>query len=203
MSGYLSSANIPNSVTSIDWEAFYECSSLTNVTIGNSVNSIGDGAFYNCSNLTNVTIGSSVKSIGDIAFFNCSSLMSVTIGSSVKSIGNRAIGYLNSYNANSTKIDGFIIYGHTGSEAERYATENSFTFIPLIIMGDIDGDGVVEIRDTTWIQRHVAEVEMPLVIDKTTADVDGDGIITVMDATAIQYYLANMKTSYKIGEKIE
>lgn len=44
---------------------------------------------------------------------------------------------------------------------------------------------------------------MPFVINKTTADVDGDGIITVMDATAIQYYLANMKTTYKIGEKIE
>ena len=71
------------------------------------------------------------------------------------------------------------------------------------LLGDVDGDGEVEIRDSTWIQRHIAEVEMPFVINKTTADVDGDGIITVMDATAIQYYLANMKTSYKIGEKIE
>ena len=71
------------------------------------------------------------------------------------------------------------------------------------ILGDVDSDGNVEIRDATWIQRHVGKVEMPFVINKTTADVDGDGIITVMDATAIQYYLANMKTSYKIGEKIE
>lgn len=61
----------------------------------------------------------------------------------------------------------------------------------------------IEVRDATWIERHVSEVEMPFVISKTTADVDGDGIITVMDATAIQYYLANMKTTYKIGEKIE
>lgn len=71
------------------------------------------------------------------------------------------------------------------------------------ILGDVDGDSNVEIRDSTWIQRHVTKEEMPFVINKTTADVDGDGIITVMDATAIQYYLANMKTSYKIGEKIE
>ena len=72
-----------------------------------------------------------------------------------------------------------------------------------IILGDVDGDSTIEIRDATWIQRHVTKEEMPFVINKTTADVDGDGIITVMDATAIQHYLANMKTSYKIGEKIE
>lgn len=46
-------------------------------------------------------------------------------------------------------------------------------------------------------------MEIPFMIDKETSDIDGDGKITVMDATAIQYYLANMKTTYKIGEKIE
>ena len=71
------------------------------------------------------------------------------------------------------------------------------------ILGDADGDGSVEIRDATWIQRHDANIEIPFAISKTTADVDGDNNITVMDVTAIQYYLANMKTSYKIGEKIE
>lgn len=71
-----------------------------------------------------------------------------------------------------------------------------------ILIGDVDGDGEVEIRDSTWIQRHVTEVEMPFVINKTTADVDGDGIITVMDATAIQYYLANIKNLYHIGGTI-
>lgn len=71
------------------------------------------------------------------------------------------------------------------------------------ILGDADGDGSVEIRDATWIQRHDANIEIPFAISKTTADIDGDNNITVMDATAIQYYLANMKTSYKIGEKIE
>lgn len=71
------------------------------------------------------------------------------------------------------------------------------------ILGDVDNDGDVEIRDATWIQRHVTKEEMPFTISKTTADVDVDGNITVMDATVIQYYLANMKTAYKIGEKIE
>ncbi len=78
---------IPSSVTSIDREAFYKCSSLTSVTIPSSVTSIGGYAFYGCSGLTSVTIPSSVTSIGSDAFGGCSGLTSVTIPSSVTSIG--------------------------------------------------------------------------------------------------------------------
>ena len=62
---------IPNSVTSIGYAAFRECSGLTSVTIPNSVTSIGGGAFYGCSGLTSVTIPNSVTSIGNYAFTLC------------------------------------------------------------------------------------------------------------------------------------
>ncbi len=45
---------IPDSVTTIGWGAFYQCSSLTSVTIPDSVTEIGDYAFYECSSLTSV-----------------------------------------------------------------------------------------------------------------------------------------------------
>ena len=66
------------SVTTIGYNTFYGCSSLTNVTIPNSVTSIGYGAFDGCSSMTSVTIGNSVSSIGDNAFHYCSGLTSVT-----------------------------------------------------------------------------------------------------------------------------
>lgn len=69
--------------------------------------------------------------------------------------------------------------------------------------GDVDDDGAIMIVDATYIQRHIVGIPIPFTLNETVADTDGDGIITVMDATAIQYYLANMKTTYKIGEKIE
>ena len=84
---YLKSATIPNSVKVIGRAAFEGCSSLTSVTISNSVKVIETSAFSQCTSLTSVTIPNSVTSIGYWAFDDCSSLISVTIPNSVTSIG--------------------------------------------------------------------------------------------------------------------
>ena len=86
----LTSITIPNSVTSIGYEAFFCCSSLTSITIPNSVTSIGIDAFNNCSGLTSIEIPNSVTSIGRDAFYGCSGLTSITIPNSVTSIGELA-----------------------------------------------------------------------------------------------------------------
>ncbi len=92
----LTSVTIPDSVTSIGEYAFSDCTSLPSVTIPDSVTSIGVGAFYGCTSLISVTIPDSVTSIGNSAFSWCTSLTSVTIGNSVTSIGNRAFWYCTS-----------------------------------------------------------------------------------------------------------
>ena len=71
---------------------FYHCRNLTSATIPNSVTSIGVDAFYGCTSLENITIPDSVTTIRDYAFENCTSLASVTIGNGVTSIGSRAFG---------------------------------------------------------------------------------------------------------------
>ena len=86
----LTSVTIPNSVTDIGDYAFYGCSSLTSVTIPNNVTSIGKQAFRNCTSLTSVTIPNSVISIQSQAFYGCNSLFSVTIPNSVTSINGSA-----------------------------------------------------------------------------------------------------------------
>ena len=81
---------IDDSVTSIDWNAFFWCESLTSITIPNSVTSIGYEAFNCCESLTNITIPDSVTIIGEFAFNCCKSLTSITIPDSVTSISNGA-----------------------------------------------------------------------------------------------------------------
>ena len=130
----LTSVIIPDSVTSISDSVFYGCTGLTSVTIPDSVTEIGDYAFKGCAGLTSITIPDSVTKIGKVAFAGCTGFASVTIPSSVIKIGYNAFGYYYKKVNNNVyviKRDSFTIKGYTGSEAEKYATDNGFTFVAL------------------------------------------------------------------------
>ena len=72
----LTTYTIPNSVTSIGYDAFVYCRALKSITIPNSVTEIGGSAFRYCEALTSVTIPNSVTSIGGGAFQGCKALTS-------------------------------------------------------------------------------------------------------------------------------
>ncbi|MBQ7965898.1 MAG: dockerin type I repeat-containing protein [Ruminococcus sp.] len=62
----------------------------------------------------------------------------------------------------------------------------------LMMMGDVNGDGKVNIMDVTAIQLHIAEIEMVAENKMPCADTDKNGEISIMDATQIQLLLADM-----------
>ena len=82
----LTQITLPSSVTYISSQAFWGCSSLTSVNIPVGVVNIDYGAFRDCSSLTDIIIPSSVSRIDGEAFYGCSSLTSVNIPMSVKRI---------------------------------------------------------------------------------------------------------------------
>ena len=79
---------IPNSVTTIAYEAFQGCTGLTSIVIPSSVTTIAQAAFQNCSNLTSITIPNSVTTINRFAFAYCSSLKSVELSNSLNKLEN-------------------------------------------------------------------------------------------------------------------
>ena len=102
----LTSITIPNSVTSIGYYAFYNCYNLTSIVIPNSVTLIDDDAFESCSGLATVALGNSLTTIGNNVFYNCEGLTSIEIPNSVTSIGGWAFGYCT--NLTSIEIPGSV-----------------------------------------------------------------------------------------------
>ncbi len=90
---------IPDTVTVIEYAAFYNCSKLSRVGIPNSVTEIGSEAFENCAKLTEVNIPDSVTEIEYQAFYNCTNLSQVTLSKNVKTMGTRAFGNCTSLTA--------------------------------------------------------------------------------------------------------
>lgn len=61
---------------------------------------------------------------------------------------------------------------------------------PLPILGDTNGDGKLNIRDVTAIQRHIDESEALTGDGFAAADINGDGVTDIGDATLLQRYFA-------------
>lgn len=84
---------LPESLTGIGEETFYQCTSLTNVDIPDGVSTIGDSAFDHCSSLTSITLPKGLTEIGDSTFSSCSNLTSVDVPEGVTTIGSCALAW--------------------------------------------------------------------------------------------------------------
>ena len=71
-----------------------------------------------------------------------------------------------------------------------------------VILGDVNGDKEVNVKDATIIQKASAEILTLSAEYVKAADIDGDGSITIKDATFVQKYIAGIDTGYNIGSAI-
>lgn len=85
-----------------------------------------------------------------------------------------------------------------------YITPSYLGAIAPYLIGDVDGNEDIEVRDATFIQRCLAKIDTPYTkAELMRGDVDDSGDLEIFDVTCIQYYLANMKTQFPIGTRIE
>jgi hypothetical protein len=84
---------VPESVTNIVEDAFFEAYRLGSITLGTNVQSIGDEAFQQCYSLTSITLPNSVTNLGFSTFYECVELTNVFIGSGLTDIGFQNFAY--------------------------------------------------------------------------------------------------------------
>lgn len=70
------------------------------------------------------------------------------------------------------------------------------------ILGDVNCDGKVNIKDATMIQKAAAKIITLSDDEAVRANVNGDKKVNVKDATAIQKFVAKIEINFPIGEQI-
>lgn len=85
----LSSIALPDSVTEIERNAFFE-TGLRNIQFPEKLTLIGGGAFCNCKNLKQVQLPPQLKELGEGAFFNCENLTQIQLPAQLNKLGTDA-----------------------------------------------------------------------------------------------------------------
>lgn len=119
--GMINEIFIPETVTKIGIQAFFDFRGLKRLVIPGSVKSIGDGAFLACSYLEELTLEEGIEYIG-VRAFSDNSLASVKIPASVERIGSGAFSPSSSEcevavdenNAKYFSSNGYLIEKETG-----------------------------------------------------------------------------------------
>lgn len=179
-------------ISTIGTSAFEDCTALEKVVFNAYVADIPDQCFYNCTSLSTVVMNDRINSIGKFAFGN-TALKEITIPDSVTSI-------------DSTAFDGcedLVIYCNSGSYAHEFAENNQITHVLVDInngyyLGDVDGNGSVEIIDVTCIKRAMANIQIPDSCDISKGNIDMDNETSSADVTIIMRYLAGFTENYPV-----
>ena len=179
----IESVNLPNGITTIGDEAFYECIKLTSITIPNSVTTIGVYAFRGCSSLTGINIPNNVTTIGNGAFYECTALASIDIPNSVTSIG--VLAFCGCTELTSITIPNSVttISGNTFSRCTGLTS--------ITIPNSVTSIGESAFADCTGLTSITCQATTPHIIDETTFDkVDKTIPVYVPEGSVADYQAA-------------
>ena len=157
--GYSGDIHIPSAVTYQDMtfevtgigeNAFDGCYDLTTIEIAEGVSSIGAQAFQGCTGLKEVTMGSGMTWIGAKAFNYCNALERVTCRDTVPPVMESVNCFTNKAYSQATLVvpRRFIEAYQSAPYWYKFASIEGYGSIGL---GDIDGNGKIDIADITML----------------------------------------------------
>ena len=172
---------IPANVVIIETAAFEGCSSLDTVVYNSTCGYVPNQCFNGCTELSSVTLNDTVESIGNYAFSNCPNLEYLELGRNITSIDKSAF----------SNDENLILGVYKDTYAHSFAADNQIPYILLDgpKLGDVNGDGMVDILDSTEIQKFAAELIELTDEQFELADINDDGFVDVMDALLVQKYV--------------
>lgn len=186
---------IPNSVKYIGEDAFNSCERLCDVSLSNNLKSISNGIFSHCYNLSEIVIPNGISEIKTDAFNSCSSLVSITLPYTMKLIEMSAF-------ADCSNLSSAYFYGDNLKDINIDTFENEYLLSAKVSyldyklnIGDINKDGLVNIRDATMLQKYLADSISLSDSQRYVADIDGDGIISVKDVAKLQKFIVHNITT--------
>ena len=211
----ITNVTLPDTVRAIDQYAFFDCTSLQMVSFGYGVKYIGTSAFNNCTSLQVADLPSTIMYIDNHAFYNCTNLTEYKFGGRIQYIGEYAIGYYGTatireydtetwwalYDETNNVMTNISISGYDNTGLTDYIASSDFGNITnsygnanVNDIGDLNGDGVIDIKDATVIQKMIVGMVDSNSVEFIVSDIDDDNNITSQDSTAIQKYIAGIVT---------
>lgn len=158
---------------SIYWSDDKVKQSLTSVKIPEGITSISGDTFYNCTNLETIEFPSTLTSIGVEAFNGCTALKSVEFPKSLVSIGNSAFGStaLENITFNYSSVDKFLTSSVEGFPYGCFGEDGSTNIKEIRVTNLINGQpmknvlipmGTETIKDYAfWNDVNVESVTFP------------------------------------------
>lgn len=137
---------------------------IEKVAFPDGIRFIGQEAFQSNIALTEYYLPNSIQRIGVFAFFN-----------------KGGIG---------------VIHSYSGSYAEKVCMRDGYTFEPIaeiIVLGDADNDGKVEVKDRVYLTRYLANWAGYENVNVNAADVNQDNQVNTKDRIILSRHLANWK----------
>jgi hypothetical protein len=84
---------------------------------------------------------------------------------------------------------------HTGANLTllSHPLGQSTTTYPIVVRGDINGDGEVDITDSLRVRQHIAAVRLIADIASHAADINTDGEVDITDSLRIRQHIAEIR----------
>lgn len=201
--------NVPESVTSVNVSAsttssYSSVTGTGNKNIGNGTTTIevkvtaanGDVRIYKVA-ITRIAVSSITPSniISALGFNNTNNIVSgIALNTNVSTIINNVKNKYTSATIamtdknNKSKISGNVATGDKITINSNNIT-NTFT---IYVKGDVNGDGIIDIRDLVKVQKHISEVSLLNSTFNKAADINGDGKIDVRDLVKVQKHISGV-----------